>query len=301
MVGAALAAAIWLPNLLWQARNGWPQLELSRAIAAGGSGTSEPRWLFIPFQLVLISPFLVPVWVAGLVLLLRDPELRRVRAFAVAYLVLLVIFLITAGKPYYLGGLYPVLLAAGAGPTMSWLRNRAAWLRAVLLGVGFAISAAVATILMLPLVPAEALPDTPIVAVNYDAGETVGWPQLAGAVAAVHRSLPPAEQANAVLLTENYGEAGALDHYGPEHGLPPAYSGHNAYWTWGPPTEGSGPVIAVGLSVEQLQQFFASVLPAGQVDNGLGLENDEQGEPIFVCRQQRQPWAVLWPRLRHVG
>ena len=100
-------------ELIWQATHGWPQLELSAAIAAGSSGSSQPWWLFLPFQLVLVSPGLVPIWVAGLVVLLRSADLRPYRFLAVAYLVLAVVFLLTVGKPYYITGLYPALLAAG--------------------------------------------------------------------------------------------------------------------------------------------------------------------------------------------
>nr|MBA2444160.1 glycosyltransferase family 39 protein [Nocardioidaceae bacterium] len=82
--GAGLALMLWLPHLIWQQEHGWPQLELSRQIAAGSSGSSQPAALFIPFQLVLISPVLVPVWVAGLIRLARPPRLARVRAFALA-------------------------------------------------------------------------------------------------------------------------------------------------------------------------------------------------------------------------
>jgi hypothetical protein len=299
--GAAIAVTIWMPNLIWQARHGWPQLELSRAIAAGSSGTSEPRALFVPFQLVLISPALVPIWLAGLRRLLRDPGIRRVRAFGVAYLVLLIVFLIIGGKPYYLGGFYPVLLAAGAAPSMGWLKRRRPWVRGVLLGAGLGLSAVISATLMLPLVPVRALAATPITAVNYDAGEMVGWPGFAATVAGVYETLPPAERATAVLLTENYGEAGALDRYGPQLGLPPAHSGHNSYWSWGPPPDGAQPVIAIGLRSDQLLPFFGSVSLAGRIDNGLGLDNDEQGAPIFICRQPGQPWSQLWPQLRHLG
>ena len=299
--GAAIAVTIWMPNLIWQARHGWPQLELSRAIAAGSSGTSEPPVLFIPYQLVLISPALVPIWVAGLVRLLRNPGMRRVRAFAVAYLVLLLIFLVTSGKPYYLGGFYPVLLAAGAVPSITWLNRRRAWVRRTLLGAGLGLSAVISATLMLPIVPVSALAATPIPAVNYDAGETVGWPRFAATVATAYETLPPAERAATVLLTENYGEAGALDRYGGPLGLPRAYSGHNSYWSWGPPPDGAQPVITVGLRSDQLLRFFGSVSLAGQIDNGVGLDNDEQGAPIYVCRQPQQPWAQLWPQLRHIG
>ena len=96
-----------------------------RAIAGGSSGSSQPWWLFLPMQLVLVSPVLVAMWLPGLVRLWRAAELRPVRSFAVAYVLLALVFLLSGGKPYYLAGLYPVLLAAGAPAVVGWLRNRA--------------------------------------------------------------------------------------------------------------------------------------------------------------------------------
>jgi hypothetical protein len=122
-LGGLVALALWAPNLVWQAAHGWPQLELASAIAAGSSGTSEPWYLFVPFQLVLVSPVLVPVWITGLIRLARAPALRPWRSLAVAYGLLAVLFLVTGGKPYYLAGLFPLLLAAGAGPTRSGARR----------------------------------------------------------------------------------------------------------------------------------------------------------------------------------
>ena len=140
VAGGALALVIWLPNLIWQAGHGWPQLELSAAIAAGSSGSSQPWWLFVPFQVVLVSPFLLPIWVAGLVALLRTGDLRPYRFLSVAYLGLAVVFMITGGKPYYIAGLYPALLAAGSLPTLRWVRARSGPLRRVLLGSAFLLS-----------------------------------------------------------------------------------------------------------------------------------------------------------------
>ena len=70
-VGGVIAAAMWAPYLLWQARHGWPELTVSRGIANGASGSSTPRWLLLPEQLVIVGVFLAPVWIAGLVRLLR--------------------------------------------------------------------------------------------------------------------------------------------------------------------------------------------------------------------------------------
>jgi 4-amino-4-deoxy-L-arabinose transferase-like glycosyltransferase len=298
-LGAVITIALWAPNLIWQASHDWPQLELSRAIAAGSSGTSTDRVGFLVLQLLMLSPLLVPIWLVGLVRLLHNPALRRVRAFGWVYLLLLVVFFVTGGKPYYLGGLYPVLLAAGAEPTVAWLHRGHQRMRRVLLGTALAISAVVSSLLMLPLLPVSLA--APVLEANYDAGETVGWPRFVEQVAAVYAGLPEDERARAVLLTQNYGEAGALDHYGPALGLPPAYSGHNSYWSWGPPPDTGGPVIAVGLSEQDLQPFFGEVQLAGRIDNGLALDNDEQGAMIWVCRRQLVPWAQIWPQLRRLG
>jgi 4-amino-4-deoxy-L-arabinose transferase-like glycosyltransferase len=296
--GAAIAGLVWLPNLLWQASRGWPQVELAQAIAAGSSGSSQPWWLFLPMQLVLISPVLVPVWIAGLVRLWRAPDLRPFRCFAVAYGVLAVVFLVTGGKPYYLAGLYPILLAAGAPAAVHWLRRRRG-ARGWVVG-GFGLSLLVNAVLMLPVVPARVLAATPITAINYDAGETVGWPAFVTTVAEVHNRLPAADRPTAVVVTQNYGQAGAIDYYGPRLGLPDAFSGHNAYYDWGPPPETGGPTIVIGFEESFLRAVFGQVDLAATVDNQLNLDNDEQGRQIWICRNLRGTWTDTWPRFRNL-
>jgi hypothetical protein len=295
--GGAVALALWAPNLIWQAANGWPQLDLAAAIAEGSSGTSEPWYLFLPFQLVMVSPLLVPVWAVGWWRLARDPALRTWRAFAVAYAVLAVLFLLTGGKPYYLAGLYPVLLAAGAGPVVDWARRGAGRARGTAVTAALAVSLVIDAVLMLPLVPVDRLGATPIADVNYDAGETVGWPRLAAAVEEVGADLPAGE--TIAVLTANYGEAGAVDRFAPALG--PAYSGHNAYGSWGPPAEDVGTVIVVGYPEERLRRWFARVELAARVDNGVDLDNEEQGAPIWVATDRLAPWSEIWPELRRLG
>lgn len=293
--GVVVAVVLWAPNLWWQATNGWPLLELSEAIAAGSSGTSQPWYVFLPFQLLLISPALVPVWAVGWWRLARDPALRAWRAFAVAYALLAVVFVVTGGKPYYLLGLYPVLLAAGAAPNYAWARRTAGNARS--LGAALVLSLAGAIVLMLPVVPVQHLAATPIVDVNYDAGETVGWPAFAVTLAGVRAALPTDERV--AVLTRNYGQAGAVDRFLP--GLAPVYSGHNAYWDWGPPPDDVGTLIVVGYSEEDLRTWFGRVSLAARIDNGVGLDNDEQGTPVWVGSQRRVEWPQLWPPLRRVG
>lgn len=150
----------------------------------------------------------------------------------------------------------------------------------------------------LPLLPEKTLATVPVQNINYDLGEQIAWPRFVATVAGVDRSLPPAERPTAVILTANYGEAGAIDRYGPSEGLPAASSGHNNYWLWGPPREPRGVTIAVNLDPAQLRRFFSSVRKVATFTNGLGVANDEQGVSIYVCSGQREPWALIWPAVR---
>ena len=295
--GAAIAVALWSPWILWQADHGWPQLDVSRSIAEGRSTSSEPWWAIVPFQALLAGPLLAPVWVAGLVRLARDPALREMRFLLWAWVVLAAVFMASGGKPYYLAGLLPVLLAAGALTVDEWLeRGRRGVRRAALVGA-VGVSAAAGAVIALPVLAAGDA--GPVVDVNEDVGETIGWPELARTVAAVHRRLP--EPGRAVILTRNYGEAGAIDRFGPGLGLPRAHSGHNAYADWGPPPDDGAPVITVGLRPRQAAAHLLGCAPAARIGNSAGIDNQEAGALVMVCAGPRRPWRQQWPALRRLG
>ena len=297
--GAGIALVIASPALIWQALHGWPQLAFGRQVARVGNGGSEPRWAFPLLQALYVSPLLVPVWVAGLVALVREETLRAARPFAVAYGLLFVLLLAVGGKPYYLAGLYPVLLAAGAVAAVRWARQGR--VRGPALGAVLVANVVIVAWLMLPLVDERSLPGSPQVAVSPLPAETVGWPELVGTLAAVDRALPPGPRAHAVVLTRSYGEAGAVELLGPRVGLPPAYSGHNSYGDWGPPPESVTTVVAVGYDEATLRRWFADVRVVGRVDNAVGLPNEARDAPVAVASARRAPWAVLWPQLRHLA
>ena len=293
-----VASAAAAPGLVWQARHGWPQLDMADAIAGKGEFGGRPG--LVPFQILLTGVVLSWLWIYGLWRTYRSEDLRPFRFLGHAYVLLTVLFLVTAGKPYYLAGLWAGLFAAGAvevernGAPRGW-----GWVPTVPV---YAVTAVTTALLTLPVYPVGELARTPQPAVNADAAETVGWPRFARQVADAYRSLPPDERARAVIVVGNYGEAGALDKYGPGLGLPRAYSGHNGYWYFGRPRDTAGPAIVVGpettAGATYLQRFWKDVRPVGRIDNGVDLDNQEQGKPVWICRGQRAPWAELWPRMK---
>jgi 4-amino-4-deoxy-L-arabinose transferase-like glycosyltransferase len=295
--GIAVAVLMWLPWLVWQADRGWPQLEVADNIAAGGSTSSEPRWAFLPFQILLVSPFLAPVWIAGLVRMLRDPGLRRVRFLGWAWIVLAAAFIALGGKPYYLAGLLPLMLAAGATPAERWLDRGRARLRRTSLVLAIAVSAVVAALISLPLLPTDRL--DPVIAVNDDVGNTIGWPDFVRTIADVRDATQGG--ANAVILTANYGEAGAIERYGADVGLPRAYSGHNGFADWGIPPDSAAPVIVVGFGHAALRHSFRDCSLTARFNVEGGIDTEEDGAPMWVCRGVRAEWSELWPDLHVLG
>jgi len=296
-LAAILALAIWGPNLVWQAAHGWPQLEMASRISSRDG--LENRILAIPFQFLVAGLFLAPMLVAGVWWLLRDEDARLWRPVGVAYVALLAFLVLSGGKGYYAAGLIPAMLAAGAIPVAAWLAG-GRW-RATILAGALVADIIVAALLSLPLLPPGDLARTPIPDVYPENTEQVGWPTLAEAVARVADTIPATERATTVVFTANYGEAGALVFYGPELGLPPVYSGHNSFADWGTPPAGSETAIVLGYGqAAALTPYFEHVQLVDVVRNGYGLENQEEGLPIFLVRDPRRPWDELWDELRHL-
>ena len=282
----------------WQARHGWPQLELASKI-----GEEDPignRIQLLPLQVLLIGPLLAALWIAGLWWLLRRDELRPYRPLGLAYLALLGIALVTGGKPYYTLGL--LLALFGAAGVVAERSLAAGTRRPARLGVAIGASAVIAALLVLPLVPVQDVHATPIPTVNEDAIETIGWPMFTAVVAHVWSELPPAQRARAVVYASNYGEAGAIARYGPALGFPQAYSGHNAFWRFGRPPDGARPVIVTGYrDPASLHGTFAGCTLSARIDNGVQVDNEEQGAPVWTCARTAAPWSRLWPRLRSLN
>ena len=295
--GGALAAIVLIaPYAVWQQRHGWPQLTVARNIAGSAEGG---RAGFVPFQLVMVSPVLVPVWVAGLLAPFRRAGFRRLRFVPLTYAVLAVAYLAGDGKAYYLASLYPLLLGLGAVPSAEWITR--ARFRSALLAAALVLSAAVGALIALPLLPESALQGSIVMAINPDQGETVGWPRFIDTVSRAWRLIPGRERQHTAIFASNYGEAGAIDVLGRSHGLPRAYSGHNGFSEWGqPPAQDTGALIIGYDGPSDAAPSFDRCRTLARVDDGVGLDNQEQGLPLMLCRPTAS-WRALWPKLTHFG
>jgi 4-amino-4-deoxy-L-arabinose transferase-like glycosyltransferase len=305
--GVAVALLLFLPNLVWQIRHDFISLEFLGHIHARDVriGRTEGYWLEQLYGCT--NPLLLPLWVAGLVYAFFAAEGRPYRMIGWMYMTALLLYAALEGRGYYLAPAYPMLYALGAVTWQQWLAPRSVRLRRG--AVGYAWCAIVAggalgAALMLPLAPIN----SPLWDVTADVHdlfrEQIGWPELTATVAAIYADLPAAERSRAGILAGNYGEAGALNLYGPEYGLPEAISGTNSYWLRGygdPPPE---TLIVLGMGYDWLVgSYFTHCELAGQSANLYNVVNEESRDHphIYVCRGLRAPWPELWPKLRNFG
>ncbi|GHJ53002.1 hypothetical protein Nm8I071_23090 [Nonomuraea sp. TT08I-71] len=296
--GALLALALGSPMIAYQVANDFPQLTMAQALKENKG--DEARILLVPFQLSLIGLPLVPVFVAGVVALVRRPALRPVRALALGYGILLVGMFLLAAQPYYSLGLFLAIYAVGAARAERWavtMRRRVTLAAAVVVNVVAAVAFA------LPVFSTATQGRLGITEINQATRDQVGWIEYSRQVADVVTALPPQEAASAVVVTNNYGEYGALHRYGPALGLSTArlYSGHNELHRMGVPSANASVVVLVGFGDDgsNVREWFASCQIADRLDHGLNVGNEEQGRPITVCRSPRERWSVLWPRFQH--
>jgi 4-amino-4-deoxy-L-arabinose transferase-like glycosyltransferase len=306
-LGGLLAALLVLPDVLWQASHGWPFLELGKAGASGKNVEMSP-WAFLLQQVVLTGLPQSVVWSCGLWAGVARPRFAAGRAIATAWLLLLLVFDFCHGKTYYLSAIYPTLLAFGSIQIEDWLRNTTA--RRTALGSVVALGALAAP-LTLPILPLDAfIRYQAAIGFAPSAGEHLaqgllpqyyadmfGWQEMARNVAAVYAALPPQDRARAVFYGENYGEAAAIDVFGGPLGLPPAISGHNSYYLWGPRGHDGSVMIIVGGDPKHYDEVFGSHQVAGQIHSPYAMPY-ETNQPIYVLRDLKTPLPDFWPTVK---
>ena len=310
-LGGAIAVALFAPYALWNLANGFPTVEFWSHY--GGKLVDISPVTFLAQQILGMNPVTLPLWLGGLYFFFFTKEGAELRNLGWTWVVLYVMFTISGAKFYFLAPAYPMLLAAGAVAfDRAWRRQDWSWMRPAYLGIlllgGVALAPAA-----LPLLPPATFGqvygflggDAGVQDERHQAAvlpqwlaDRFGWDTMVTQVARVYDNLPAKDRAEACIFTDNYGEAGAIDFFGPPDGLPGAISGHNNYFLWGPGRCTGQVVISVGVSRSDLELSFGDITAVGET----ACQNcmpDENQAPLFVSRQPKQRIGGLWPNVKH--
>jgi hypothetical protein len=319
LAGGGVALVLFLPNLVWNIVHHWPFLEVMHNIRASGRDVVLSPVAFLAQQALVMNPVTLPIWLTGLAYLLFSREGAPHRVFGWAFVITIAFFLLAHGKNYYAVPAYPPVLAAGAlaierffGPAAPLLGRpglrltlKTAVVIWLLAGVIFFLP------VVLPVLPVEAylryqthllfpMPHSEHSSVGaalpQHYADEFGWPEMVAAAASVYRSLPPEERARAAILTSNFGEAAAIDFFGPRYALPAAICANQSYFLWGPRGYTGDIVIRIGSPIEDVRPAYDSVVIGATLDNPYAL--DFERRPILLCRGLKENLQSAWPRLK---
>ncbi len=310
-LGGAVAMVIFLPNILWQVQHHFATLEDLENVRRSGKNVVLGPAAFLWTQIFTLHPALFPLWLAGLASFLRQ---RWTRVLGWTFVVFFLVMYAMHAKFYYLFPIYPMLFAGGAvaferwlaghGPARERLWPKAATVTAIIL------TAAVVDLFILPILPPQKyiaysgflhLEQTKSEVHHQSAWPQVfadqfGWQGLVAEVAKIYWSLPPEQRARTAIFAGNYGEAGAIDQFGPKYGLPKAICAHQNYYFWGPPKFDGDTMIILQARRADLERYFDSVEEAGNHSNPYGMA--EENGPIYLCRGPKFTLAEVWDRLK---
>jgi hypothetical protein len=313
-IGGAIALLIFSPNLIWQVAHHFPTLEDLHNVRVTHKNVELPTLAFIKQQVLVMGPVLFPFWFAGLWHFMFGRG-TKYRILAWIFLSFFLMMLALQGKDYYVVPMYPMLFAGGA---VAWentfgrwriLKGRL-WPKVLLLGVimlgGIVIAPAMMPILSpeqtvayaakLGVKPAKQEVNHESLLPQYFADQ-FGWPELVEQVAAVYNALPPEERARTAIVTGNYGEAGAIDLFGPKYGLPSAISGHQTHYYWGINGFTGDNLILIQFDRDDVQDICTSADEVAKHYNPWGMA--EENHVIVLCRGLKQPLSHYWPEFKH--
>lgn len=319
LAGGAIAFLIFLPNLIWNIQHQWPFLEMMQNVRATGKDVLLPPGKYLLQQILMMNPVSFPFWFGGLLFYFFSRQAKAYRAFGWAFVIVIGFFMVTHGKDYYSAPAYAVLLAAGAVAIERLLASASFYARPKLPGVLRPACFVWLILGVVPLLPLV-LPVLPIdVFLRYQShlpfevprtersfvgaalpqyyADEFPWPDMVAAVARVYYALPPDEQATTAIFCNNYGQAAAIDFFGPRYGLPKAISGHQSYFLWGPRNYTGEIVILVGEDESDARKEFDSVTVAATQQNPYAFWYETQ--PILLCRGLKWNLQTGWPRVKN--
>jgi hypothetical protein len=309
--GGLIAFVISLPNILWQLQNHWPTYELLSNIGRSDKNVALGPVQFIAQQIVFMNPGTLPLWLAGLCWVFSSRDGRGYMALGIVYLVMLAEFIILHGKSYYLAPAYPMLLAAGGVAVERVFANRLSWCKTALLVLILATGALFGP-LAVPILPPTKLVaymraiglELPRTETSHTAAlpqvfaDQFGWQEMAASVGHVYNHLRPEDKKRAAIFCQNYGEAGAIDFFGPKFGLPPAISGHQNYFLWGPRDWTGEVALVLDTRNDGAREQFASVEDLGQIVSSPWAMPFERRTHIYLCHNLKANVREFWPQVK---
>lgn len=310
-IGGLIAFLIFMPNLLWNIHYHFPFLELQENIRGNQRNVHFGLWGFAGEEILTMLPLSLPIWLGGLWFFFFSTAGKAFRVLGWAWMFTAGTVFLLNPRVYYLYPVFPVLFAAGSVLWESWLdRTRLAWVKLAYPLVMLVAGAVLAPLAIPVLAPERYIQYTKLLHLEPPRIEThrlgplpqlfadqFGWEEMTATVAGIYNSLPPDIRGKTAIFGQNYGQAGAIDLFGPKYGLPPSISGHQSYFLWGPRDYTGESVIVMQGRQQDLERRFANVRVVARVEHPYSMPY--QHFEVYYCRGLKEPLNKVWPQLKN--
>jgi hypothetical protein len=310
-LAGAIAFALFAPHIIWQVQNGWPTLEfMHNAMQFKMQAKSPLR--FLAEQVLIMHPLLVPFWLLGLAYYFIDPCGRRLRLLAWIWVTVLLLLVMSGStRANYMGPAYVLLLPAGGVAVEQLARRRSLQRLPAALAGAIAAGGVVVAPMAVDLLPPEqyiAYEHAIGLSAPADQVDAIGVmplhfalklhaPAIVAAVQEAYAALPEEDRARVGILASSFGEAGAINFFGPHVGLPHAISGHNNYFLWGPGGYSGDVMLVFAEPDSEVLELFDHVELAGKIQCAYCMPG-LRATAIYICRRPRRPLRELWSQLK---
>lgn len=309
-LAGAIAFLIFLPNLLWNLQHHFPFLELQANIRRSGRDVPLTPFEFFAQEILTMHPLTLPIWLAGLWFFFFSKPGKQFRALGWAWFFTAAVIVVFSPRIYYLFPAFPLLFAGGSVIWEGWLNRRLIWLKIAWPAL-LVVTGAILSPIAIPVLPPETyIRYTQALHIAQPTIEThrlgplpqlfadqFGWEEMAATVAGVYHNLPQEVRTKTAIFGQNYGEAGAIDLFGPKYGLPPAISGHQSYFLWGPRGYTGESVIVMAGRQKDLESRFAEVQKVASVSHPYSMPYEHFD--VFYCRGLKRPLEEIWPQVKN--
>jgi len=306
LVGRRHRVAVFPPNLIWNIQHHFPFLELQANIRRSGRNVDLSPLAFFEQETLAMLPVTLPVWLGGLWFFF-SPRGRLLRPLGWAWLFTAAVIVLLNPRIYYLFPAFPILFAAGGVEWEAWVSRPAlrAGFAALVLVVGVTLAP-----IAVPVLPVESyIHYSQTMHLQQPAIEThrlgplpqiyadqFGWEEMVVTVSRAYDLLPPEIRAKTAIFGQNYGQAGAIDFFGPKYGLPNAISAHQNYFYWGPRDYTGESMIIMDDRPEVLARLFDHVEKVARVEHQYSMPY--QHFDVFHCTGIKMPMEELWPKIK---
>lgn len=297
-----------VPNLIWQYQHQFPVLQMfSRLYETQLDKLSAAT--VIKDLVISLNPLTAVFWIAGALYMFNNRNKTIYRPVAIPIFISVCFLALSKSKAYYF---YPCMICLMIFGSI-WFEQQILSFRKWIMYPAAALLLTSGFILVpfgLAVMPLESFikfahlkKEDGHYQVHYQEYYTKEkWENTLTQIKSVYDSLPTQEKQTCLIWGKHYSQAGIVNLYRQQYGLPKAISYHGSFYLW-VPREGVMPQTIIAFtngeaSINFFKSFFNTVIPVRKIYNPYADFDKDLWQTVYICKDPKQSFADLKEEFR---